>query len=247
MGFLKTIINLISCAISESKESQPGQSPEEIIASLERRGKHEQAQQYRDYFAQIEKDKEDYSLKINESITYEKLSPYKNTPRIDAGFIKDTAALYSSSSKNIEKITNAQMVLASVVQANHQLYKEGNEDMLPMVLVFALDEEHRFNTDWLIDTADKIADMKESNNVPQDVFAFIKVLRDDQSIFCFKLGSSLSGGADAWCVTYSIPKQKYLPGAVIPSINILPFLIMDTLKDDYQAKLAIVPSKYYTK
>lgn len=87
--------------------------------------------------------------------------------------------------------------------------------------------------------------MKESDTVPADCREFIDILRDDQSRFCFPLGAFLSGGADAWCVTYSFEKQTILPASRLPEDGIVPFLLEAQPKKQMPIQIAPIPGKYY--
>lgn len=91
----------------------------------------------------------------------------------------------------------------------------------------------------------KIMEMKVSPVVPADCQQFIHILRDDQSDFCFPLGTSLAGGADAWCVTYKFDKQTILPGSRLPEDGIVPFLLEAKPKKQIPIQLAAIPGKYY--
>ena len=88
-------------------------------------------------------------------------------------------------------------------------------------------------------------EMKVSPVVPADCQEFIHILRDDQSDFCFPLGTSLAGGADAWCVTYKFDKQTILPGSRLPEDGIVPFLLEAKPKKQIPIQLASIPGKYY--
>ena len=105
-----------------------------------------------------------------------------------------------------------------------------------------------FNWKWTWDPdghGEKIMEMKVSPVVPADCQQFIHILRDDQSDFCFPLGTSLAGGADAWCVTYKFDKQTILPGSRLPEDGIVPFLLEAKPKKQIPIQLAAIPGKYY--
>jgi len=183
-----------------------------------------------------------------ESMSLEKLNEYKATPRsLESEFMKDVFEIAKPSSKRKEKMANAPIVYGAVVQAHYLLFEPGNNERMGVVFVFAMDEKHMYDQEWLRETAEKISAMKESGLVPEDNQKFIKTLRDDQSMFCFKLGASLSGDADAWCATYAWPKQSYLPMSFIPESKVLPFILVDYPEFNSFAEIEIIPSKYYTK
>lgn len=177
-----------------------------------------------------------------------KLTPYRSIPRsAESDFfvaVAGKAPLFGKD-KWKEKFTNAPLIYGTVVQANSDLWLPGNESFLPAVLVFALDSAHIHNTQWLRETAEKISEMKESDSVPADCKEFMSILRDDQSDFCFPLGVSLSGGAEAWCVTYKFEKQSILPGNRLPEDGIVPFLLEAQPKKQIPIQMRPIPGKYY--
>lgn len=177
-----------------------------------------------------------------------RLTSYRGTPRsMESDFFRDVAgkAPLFGKDKWREKFANAPMIYGAVVQANSDLWLPGKESFLPAVFVFALDSAHIYDVEWLTATAEKISEMKDSDAVPADCREFIDILRDDQSEFCFPLGASLSGGADAWCVTYKFDKQTILPGNRLPEDGIVPFLLEAQPKKQMPIQLAVIPGKYY--
>lgn len=177
-----------------------------------------------------------------------RLTPYRSTPRsTESGFFKDVAgkAPLFGKDKWREKYAGAPLVYGAVVQANSALWLPGTEEYLPAVFVFALDSAHIYDVEWLAATAEKITELKACADVPADCRAFIDILRDDQSEFCFPLGASLAGGADAWCVTYKFDKQTILPGNRLPEDGIVPFLLEAKPKKQIPIQLAVIPGQYY--
>lgn len=178
----------------------------------------------------------------------DKLTPYRSTPRgTESAFFRDVAgkAPLFGKDKWREKFANAPMIYGAVVQANSGLWLPGTEDYLPAVFVFALDSAHMYDVEWLKATAEKISEIKVSDAVPADCREFIDILRDNQSEFCFPLGASLAGGADAWCVTYKFDTQTILPGNRLPEDGIVPFLLEARPKKQIPIQLAAIPGKYY--
>lgn len=177
-----------------------------------------------------------------------RLAPYSGTPRsTDTDFFKEAAgkAPLFGKDKWKEKFANAPLVYGAVVQANSELWSPGNGEFLPAVLVFALDSAHIHDVEWLTAAAEKISEMKDSDAVPADCREFIDILRDDQSEFCFPLGASVSGGADAWCVTYKFEKQTILPGNRLPEDGVVPFLLEAQPKKQMPIQLCPIPGRYY--
>lgn len=177
-----------------------------------------------------------------------KLTAYQGTPRnTENDFFKDVAgkAPLLGKGKWKEKFANAPLIYGAVVQANSDLWLPGSNEFYPAVFVFALDNAHIHDTEWLTATAKKISEMKEDGTVPADCKEFMDVLRDDQSEFCFPLGSSLADGANAWCVTYKFVKQTILPGNRLPEDGIVPFLLEAQPKKQIPILLSPIPGKYY--
>ena len=181
-------------------------------------------------------------------VALDKLRIYCSTPRSpESDFFKDVAgkAPLFGKDKWREKFENAPLIYGAVVQANSDLWLPGNESYLPAVLVFALDSAHLYDAKWLTELAKKVSEMKESAATPADCREFIEILRDDQSEFCFPLGDSLAGGAEAWCVTYKFEKQSILPGSRLPEEGIVPFLLEAQPKKQIPIQLRPIPGKYY--
>lgn len=182
------------------------------------------------------------------AIDLAKLTPYRAAPRSTlTDFFWDTAgkAPLFGKEKWKEKMANAPLIYGAVVQANSDLWLPGNSEFYPVVVVFALDDAHMHDVEWLTQTAKKISEMKGENGVPDDCKEFINILRNDQSEFCFPLGASLAGTAKAWCVTYKFEKQSILPGSRLPEDGIVPFLLTAQPKKQIPIQLRPVPGKYY--
>ncbi len=177
-----------------------------------------------------------------------KLSAFRGTPRnTESEFFREVAGkppLFGKA-KWRDRFVEAPLIYGAVVQANSDLWLPGNEKFLPAMVVFALDSTHIYNAEWLTETARKISEMTKSAEVPADCREFIDILRDDQSEFCFPLGASLAGGADAWCVTYKFVKQTILPGNRLPEDGVVPFLLEAEPKKQLPIQLAVIPGKFY--
>jgi hypothetical protein len=178
-----------------------------------------------------------------------KLNAYKSTPR-DTGsdFVKDCAGKLPvfGKEKILSAAAEAPLIFAAVVQAHGLLWKPGNvKGAKGMVFVFATDDAHRYDLAWVKGLSKKIFDLKESADVPADSKKFIQTLRNDQSSFCFPIAASLSGGAAAWCASYTIDDQSVFPKSYIPTEGIVPVLLLEKPVENRFVKLNIVPSKYY--
>ncbi|WP_313529387.1 hypothetical protein [Anaerotignum sp.] len=137
--------------------------------------------------------------------------------------------------------------------------------MLAAALVFALDDKHKYDVDWLKETAKKIDQMRKNESVPEDCREFIDMLQLEQQQLCFATGSELAGGelmhfhsemcfqlgsslvqdANAWCVLYKFKTQDLLPSNRLPEDGIVPFLLLTPPKKKTPIHFAEIPSKYY--
>ncbi len=193
-------------------------------------------------------------LKARQEIVYSvnlgKLDPYKIVPRdTETQFFKDTAgsAPLFGKDKWKAKFENAPLVYGSVVQANSSLWRPGVNEGLPAVFVFALDSAHQYNIEWLRGVSEIISALKEAEDseIPDDHKELIHTLRDDQSMFCFKLGKSLIQEADVWCATYAFQRQSDLPNMCLPTDGIVPFLLTEQPREGYGVQFAMIPSVHY--
>lgn len=131
-----------------------------------------------------------------------KLAPYLQTPRdMSTSFFKAMAgsAPWLFKDRWKRKYTEAPIVYAAVVQANTALWMPGNNDYYPAVFVFALDQKHIHDTEWLKQIAEEINVLQDADQIPGDCRKLIQTLRDDTSEFCFRIGKSVCGDANAWC------------------------------------------------
>lgn len=178
----------------------------------------------------------------------EKLNPYLQTPRdMETPFFKAVAGnapwLFKGSWR--KKYTEGPIVYAAVVQANNALWMPGNNDFFPAVFVFALDKEHIHDTEWLSQMANKIGELADSSSVPNDCQKLIETLRDSQSEFCFRIGKSVCGNADAWCATYKFEKQSALPRKALPSNGMVPFVLKAKPVENQFVNFKLIPAEFY--
>ena len=110
---------------------------------------------------------------------------------------------------------------------------------------FALDKKHIHDVEWLSQMAEKISELSDSPTVPDDCRKLINTLRDSQSEFCFRIGKSVSGDADAWCATYKFDKQSALPRKALPSDGIVPFLLKANPVENQFVDFKLIPSELY--
>lgn len=183
------------------------------------------------------------------AIDLSKLAPYIATPR-DTGsaFLNDvlgTVLFGLGKAKKLQALSAAPLVYGAVVQANNALWRPGDAAYLPAVFVVALDPAHKNDTEWLSGTAKKIAELKDGADIPADMKKLIDTLRNDRSQFCFKIGASIAGGADAWCATFKFDSQAALPKGCLPNSGIVPFLLTEQPRENQFIELKLIPAKYY--
>ena len=186
---------------------------------------------------------------LSNPVHLERLNPYLAVPR-DPGcaLIQDMLKIMLVGKKEkLKSYSAAPLVYASVVQANRNLWQPGTAQFLPAVLVFAADDAHRNDVAWLNNLAGEIKRLKNSAEIPQDMLQLIGMLRNDQSEFCYKIGASAAGGADAWCATYKFSSQSQLPGKCLPSIGIVPFLLKSppVQGGSIGTNFVPIPAKFY--
>ena len=226
--------------------------------------------------------------RLIDAIDLGKLDKYKNARSTEDDFVNEVAKFNKMPDKKKQKLETAPLVYGRVVQAHSALFKPDpkNKSGCGIVFLYALDDAHRYDEEWLAKTANRISEMKESVNnqppgtmekifhllkldnnflfsitigsmiekkrvkfLPEDCRDFIRILCLDSGSFGFKLGETLSDGADAWCATYTLSDQSKLPMAQIPHNRIIPFLLsgdpanFSGISDAAQ----LIPPAYYTK
>ena len=177
-----------------------------------------------------------------------KLAPYLQTPRdMSTSFFKAMAgsAPWLFKDRWKRKYTEAPIVYAAVVQANTALWMPGNNDYYPAVFVFALDQKHIHDTEWLKQIAEEINVLQDADQIPGDCRKLIQTLRDDTSEFCFRIGKSVCGDANAWCATYKFDKQTALPRKALPSDGIVPFLLKSAPVENQFVDFKLIPTEFY--
>ena len=100
-----------------------------------------------------------------------KLAPYLQTPRdMSTSFFKAMAgsAPWLFKDRWKRKYTEAPIVYAAVVQANTALWMPGNNDYYPAVFVFALDQKHIHDTEWLKQIAEEINEALHLGSINKD-------------------------------------------------------------------------------
>ena len=186
--------------------------------------------------------------KLSNPVNLSKLTPYIPTPRdVNSEFVKAVAGKLPlfGKDKKLQKVANGALIYAAVVQANSDLWEPGDNSFYPAVLVFAIDEKHKNNIQWLKETAGKIVALRDSEDIPAEYRVLVDFLRDQESDFCVKLGSELSGGADCWCSVYKFEEQSVLPKACLPSEGIIPFILKEGPTENLGVWFYEIPANYY--
>ncbi|MDR2470029.1 MAG: hypothetical protein LBD27_06065 [Tannerella sp.] len=252
----------------------------EQIEEYERKGADmtEYREQYYEREAARIKDEQEHK----NSLAFEKLNPFKKAHSAEDAFVTDVVKFNCLPDKEKASLELAPLAYGMVVQAYWDLFKPGEKDKdhRGIVFLFALDDAHRYNEEWLAKTANRISEMKEISNeplegllgtlnnmfdleskmfisgmiesqrvktLPEDCRELILQLRNDRSSFCFKLGETLSEGADAWCATYTLYRASQLPNSRIPYNRIVPFLLSRPPVNNKTPNILLIPPEYYTK
>jgi uncharacterized protein YjgD (DUF1641 family) len=124
-----------------------------------------------EYLAEIQK-----KIDTNKAfLDFSKLDKYKRTPRsAEDNFINDVAEMNGITDKNKQLLETAPLVYGRVVQANSALFTPNKDEIgaTAMVLLFAFDDAHRYNEEWLAKTAKKIIEMRDKVDEfqPQGIF-----------------------------------------------------------------------------
>ena len=97
-----------------------------------------------------------------DAIDLNKLNAYKNARSAEDAFVCDVAKLNGISDKKKQKLELAPLVYGKVVQAYWELFKSDSKNKRGggIVFLFALDDAHRYNEEWLTKTAERISEMK---------------------------------------------------------------------------------------
>lgn len=253
MGFLESLGKFMAGLFPSQQKNWEENLTMEQIEDMERQGcdMTEYRKKYEERKAAEEAREQEIRQKSLDVLDMDKLQPYLAKPRDpESEFVKDMIELNRIGSKNAKKVPEGDLIYASLVQAHWALLEPGeanDRNMYAAVFCFAMDEKHMHDVEWLRDLAKKISAMKNSDNVPADNAKFIETLRDDQSMFCFKLGESLAGDADAWCTTRGFDGRKMLPLGYMPATRILPMMLTEKPEHDHSGPMHFIPLKYYTK
>ena len=194
----------------------------------------------------IAKEKE----RLRNEVDLSRLDAHRATPRdIGSDFVKNgcAGAPLFGKGKWLAKIAEAPLAYGAVVQAHSALFSPGRNYSAGMVLVFAADEKHRCDVDFLRSAAQQIGALKRAADVPADMQDVINPLRNDHSFFCRKVGASIAGDADLWCAVHVVKDSKVLPKMFIPNDKIIPLMVLGPVTKGATAPIALVRGEYYGK
>ena len=129
-----------------------------------------------------------------DAIDLSKLDKYKKTRSVGDVFVEEVAKFNKMSDKKKLKLEEAPLIYGKVVQAHHALYKSNpkNKDGGGIVFVFAFDDAHRYDEEWLTKTAKRISEMQEkAANKPETatekIFRFLNL--NENFLFSVTIGA----------------------------------------------------------
>lgn len=127
----------------------------------------------------------------------------------------------------IDAMTNGQLVLQCVVQANQALYDADNKESAPGVVIYTTDRTRCLDGGFLYTVAEQVQWVKRDpyprDTELQDVQ---RLLLDERSWFKIILPPALTWGVPTvMMVTAMMPQE--LPGGCIPPHRLIPCIIAD--------------------
>ena len=167
-----------------------------------------------------------HAEKMSNIVHLERLDEHKQTPRNPkSAFVKKGA----KASKNA--MIESPLIYGAVVQAQSTLWEPFRNYNSGMVIAFTLDERYKYDTAYLTEMAQKISASKKEGFNEEDTKALRDNLANTRSVFCNKVGKSISGDVEVWCCTFFVKDTKLLPKMFLPNNGILPFLVTGELKE----------------
>lgn len=177
---------------------------------------------------QAQKDSEMWQNPTN----LDRLEQYTATPRsTETPFFKKVAgkAPWFGKSKWLKKHTEGQIIYVGVVNAPAYAWKGGKheDDTHQIIGVYALDEKHIRNTEWVQTVMSALRNMHEGKQpVAPGCEKIMKMIPDESNWDVIKLPDSLSDGADAY-VRRLVVEDKELPNGYLPTNGIVPHFYWD--------------------
>lgn len=162
----------------------------------------------------------------------DKLEPYIATPRsTETPFFKKVAgkAPWFGKNKWLKKHTEGQIVYVGIVDAPKYAWKgeKHESDIYQIIGVYALDEKHVRNIEWIQKVMSILKPMHEGKKpVAPGCEKIMDMIPDESNWDTIKLPDSLSEGADAY-VRRLVVEDKELPKGYLPSNGIVPHFYWD--------------------
>lgn len=159
----------------------------------------------------------------------ERLAPYIATPRsTETPFFQKVAGKAPWLGKNrwICKHTEGQILYVGVINAPAEAWKGGKheEDSHYIIGIYALDEKHIRNIEWLQKMSAALRNMYEGKQtVASGCEKIMDMISDESNWSELKLPESLAEGADT-CVRRLVVEDKDLPKGYLPTNGIVPHL-----------------------
>lgn len=195
------------------------------------------------------------SIEMNGRLDLSKLDPFKKTPRAEQSeFVQSEVQRYWLKKSITKKMTGSPIVYCAVVQVNPNVYApikdpKNELDSYPVVLVYAKDDKHRYDSAFLLDLAARIFSMRKGN-IPLDCKDMMTLIMRDRGFLHYKVGASVAGDVDAWVTVQSIDMPK-LPEGYLMDKEIIPYLMSDYDKPRKSGKgspdFHQIDRKYYQK
>lgn len=157
----------------------------------------------------------------------DKLSPYIATPRsTETLFFKKVAgkAPWFGKNKWLKSYIEGQIIYAGVIYAPDEAWKGGKheDDGHYIVCLYALDEKHIRNVEWLQKVSAVLRSMYEGKQpVTPDCEKIMDMIEDESNWECMKLPESLAEGADGHVYRHVV-FDKELPKGYLPNNGIIP-------------------------
>ena len=157
----------------------------------------------------------------------DKLEPYIATPRsTDTPFFQKVAgkAPWFGKNKWLKKHTEGQIIYVDVVDAPKYAWKgeKHEDDTYQIIGVYALDEKHVRNVEWIQKVMSILRTMHEGKKpVAPGCEKIMDMIPDESNWDTIKLPENLSEGADAY-VRRLVVEDKELPKGYLPSNGIVP-------------------------
>lgn len=162
-------------------------------------------------------------------VSLDRLAPYIATPRsTETPFFKKVAgkAPWFGKKSWMRKHTEGQIVYVGVISAPAEAWKGGKHesDIHEFIGVYALDESHIRNVEWLQKVAEALRLMSEGKrHIAPGCEDIMDMISDESNWSQLKLPENMADGADT-CVCRLVVKDKELPKGYLPSNGIIPHL-----------------------